>query len=55
MNALDAFYNIPEVTKTAIIAAIISVVVFLCSLYSCIFSSEECGWFLSGSIVVRDF
>lgn len=33
VNALDAFNNIPEVTKTAVIAAIISVVVYLCFLY----------------------
>lgn len=33
MNALDAFNNIPEKTKTAVIAAIISVVVFLCFFY----------------------
>jgi len=28
VNALDAFCNIPEMTKTAVIATIISVVVF---------------------------
>lgn len=55
VNALDAFDNIPEATKTAVIAAIISVVVFLCSLYSCIFSTEECGCWLSDFIVVIDF
>lgn len=43
-NALDAFYNIPKATKTAVIAALISVVVFFCSLHSRIFPPEECGW-----------
>lgn len=33
VNALDAFNNIPEVTKPAVTVAIISVVVYLCFLY----------------------
>lgn len=53
VNALDSFYNVPEATKTAVIAAIISVVVFFCSLYSCIFFTKECGWYLSDFIVVE--
>lgn len=53
VNALDAFNNIPEVTKTAVIAAIMSVVVYLCFLYECILFTEECGWLLSDITVVR--